>query len=306
MRGSVYYQVTCLVKAVFRAGAKKTERIDPDHPHYRCVASYQTMATYRRVWENFGHYLREHWGVKDFERVNAEHVEAYIEYKVEYYPTKQYAEKLVSALGKLEIALERFSASVHDEPKRYDFSVRQTILNEARRLDLVVDGYHNRVYEDPDSIIGAMSKYEHRLAAKIQNEGGARSEAVTLIRPAQLLGIERDTITDKEVGVIWTKEKGGKEGKVFVSIRTYSELTDYIDTHGKFSIRYGAYADDIRTTCGKLGIKPHGSHGFRWTFAQRRILIYQDHGYTYEQALQGVSWEMKHGRADISTHYLGG
>ena len=46
-------------------------------------------------------------------------------------------------------------------------------------------------------------------------------------------------------------------------------------------------------------------HGFRWTFAQNRVREYQNNGYTYEQALQGVSWEMKHYRASITEHYLG-
>lgn len=264
------------------------------------------MATYRRVWENFGNYLREHWRLKDFEAVGTEHIEAYIEYKIEYYPTRQYAEKLVSALGKLEIALTRFSKAVREEPKCYDFSIRHAILHKVRRLDLVADGYHNRVYADPVKIIENLSVPAHRLAATIQNEGGARSEGVTLIRHQQLLGFKIDPITNKTVGVIWTKEKGGKEGEVFVGVSTYRQLAKYIEQHGLFRIRYQAYADDIRSTCLGLGIKPHGSHGFRWTFAQWRIRVYQEYGYSYEQALQGVSWEMKHGRASISTHYLGG
>ncbi len=37
----------------------------------------------------------------------------------------------------------------------------------------------------------------------------------------------------------------------------------------------------------------------------QRLLI-QKHGYSYEQALQGVSWEMKHYRANITERYLGG
>jgi len=54
----------------------------------------------------------------------------------------------------------------------------------------------------------------------------------------------------------------------------------------------------------KLKIKPESSHGSRWTFVQNRIRAYQDKGYSYEQTLQGVSWEMKHYRASISEHYL--
>ena len=109
------------------------------------------------------------------------------------------------------------------------------------------------------------------------------------------------------MGVIETKEKGGKVGDVFISIKTYETLQNFFlqnDT-SYFKISYQEYIDDIKTTCQKLNIPHHGSHGFRWTFAQNRVREYQNHGYTYEQALQGVSWEMKHYRASITEHYLG-
>ena len=94
--------------------------------------------------------------------------------------------------------------------------------------------------------------------------------------------------------------------KVLISSRTYGKLQKYIQENRRFKIDYQAYADDIRQICLRLGITPHGSHGFRWTFAQTRVRAYQDAGYSYEQALQGVSWEMKHVRANITEHYLGG
>ena len=94
---------------------------------------------------------------------------------------------------------------------------------------------------------------------------------------------------------------------MFISTKTYETLQNFFlqnDT-SYFKISYQEYIDDIKTTCQKLNIPHHGSHGFRWTFAQNRVREYQNHGYTYEQALQGVSWEMKHYRASITEHYLG-
>ncbi len=304
MRGSVYYQTAQLTKAIFVEGAKKEERTDPEHPYYQCVAAYKTMETYRNVWNNLGNYLKEHWNLKDFERITAEHIEAYFEYKVEYYPSKQYVEKLSSALGKLEIALTRFSEQKYSLGKRYDFQVRQNVLNSARKLKKVADGYHNRVYQDPHLIIGNLQDEKHKIAASIQLHGGARSEAVTFIKKEQLRGIRIDEIANTEAGVLFTKEKGGKEGDVLVDLETYHWLEKYFQNAQQFRLNYQAYADDLRNTCKKLGIKPEGTHGFRWTFAQNRIRAYQDKGYAYEQALQGVSWEMKHYRASISEHYL--
>lgn len=306
MRGSVYYQTAQLSKAIFVEGVKKEDRINPDHDDYQCIASYKTMETYRNVWNNLGHYLREHWKLKDFERITAEHIEAYFEYKLEYYPSKQYVEKLSSALGKLEIALERYKEDKYlDLTKKYNFNIRQNVLNSVRKLNKVADGYHNRVYNDPHLIIQHLKEEKHQIAASIQLHGGARSEAVTFIKREQLREIHVDGITNQLVGVLFTKEKGGKEGDVLIDLRTYKWLEEYFQYNQQFRFNYQAYADDIRTTCKMWGIKPEGTHGFRWTFAQNRIRAYQDKGYSYEQALQGVSWEMKHYRASISEHYLG-
>jgi integrase len=265
------------------------------------------MESYRNVWNNFFNYLQEHFKLKNCELITDEHIKSYIEYKIEYYPSKQYLEKIISALGKLEIALNRYSKEKYQFPIIYDFKIRQELLNNARDLKLVANNYHNRVYDNPHLIIENLSNPKHQLAATIQLEGGARSEGVTLIKKEQLKAIKIDEITQKSVGVIETKEKGGKVGDVFISTKTYETLQNFFlqnDT-SYFKISYQEYIDDIKTTCQKLNIPHHGSHGFRWTFAQNRVREYQNHGYTYEQALQGVSWEMKHYRASITEHYLG-
>lgn len=309
MRGSVYYQTSQLVKVIFVEGAKKIDRINPKHPHYKCIASFNTMETYRKVWNNLFNYLYEHWKLKNCELITDEHTQSYFEYKIEYYPSKQYAEKLNSALGKLETALNKYSQIKYKdsdkEPIIYDFKKRQEVLNNARDLKKVAKNYINRVYQNPHVIIDNLSSHEHKIAASIQLYGGARSEAITYIHEHQLVGYKMDKITQIDTYIIWTKEKGGKEGPIHLPKNIYNQLEEYIINNGKFKIEYQKYADDIRQTCLFLNIEPKGSHGFRWTFAQNRVREYQKHEYSYEQALQGVSWEMKHFRASITEHYLG-
>lgn len=307
MRGSVYYQTAELTKLIFIEGAKKINRVNPEHPHYNCIASYNTMDTYRTVWNNFFNYLKEHFKLKNCELITSEHIKAYVEYKIEYYPSKQYLEKITAALGKLEFALNRYSQLKYDNPITYDFKIRQELLNQARDYRLVANNYNNRVYDNPLDIISLLSTQEHKIAALIQLEGGARAEGVTLIKHEQLKWYRKDDITGKEVGVIETKEKGGKVGDILLSVPTYDLLGEYFYENcvKSFKIKYQEYVNDIKQACLKLNIKHHGSHGFRWTFAQNRVREYQRHGYTYEQALQGVSWEMKHFRASITEHYLG-
>lgn len=305
MRGSVYYLSAELIKILMVEGAKKTERIDPNHPNFQKIASYGTAKTYRAVWENFFHYLREHWSVKDPEIITSDMVASYMDYKVSYHPSKQYLEKISAAIGKLEIALKNYTKNKYGEAKEYDFSIRQFILNEARNLDLVADNYHNRAYDNPDLVIESLSNDLFRLGSKIQLSGGCRQEGISCIKIDQLHGIRFDSITGMDKGILFTKEKGGKEGNVFISLEIYEELLEYITVHKHFKIDRQKYSTDIRETCKKLGIPAEGSHAFRWNFAKRRMMEYARAGYTYEQSLQAVSWEMKHNRANITEHYLG-
>lgn len=305
MRGSIYYQTADLTKVIFVEGAKKEERVDPIHPNFQCVASFKTMETYRSVWNNFGFYIKQYWSIKDFEEITGEHVEAYMLFKLEDYPSRSYLSKISSALGKLEVALKRYTLKKYGEPRHYDFQMRQLHLTMAKSLNWVYDGYRNRVYTNPYALIASMTNPLHTIGASIQLQGGARAEGICLIKAEQLHGYKIDNISGKEVGVIETKEKGGKIGDILVNIETYQQIEAIIKRDGKFKINYKAYAEEIRKVCNDHGVPCESSHAFRWTYAQRRVREYQKAGYSYEEALQGVSWEMKHFRSSITEHYLG-
>ena len=305
MRGSVYYQSSQLVKQIFVEGAKKEDKINLNHEHYQVVSSYKSMETYRNIWNNFFNYLLEHWKIKDFEKIESEHIAAYMDYKIEYYPSKQYLEKISAALGKLEIALKLFSKNVSKLEKDYDFSIRQKMLDNARDLKQVANNYHNRAYSNPNFLILNLKDSMHKVAATMQLEGGARLEGVALIKAEQLLGTKVDSITNKEVGIVLTKEKGGKEGEVLVSLDTYTDLESYILEYNKFKINRQKYYNDIKQAAIASNETPEASHGLRWNFAKRRMFEYGKAGYSYEECLQQVSYEMKHNRASITNHYLG-
>ncbi len=304
MRGSVYYQSSQLVKQIFVEGAKKEDKINLNHEHYQVVSSYKSMETYRYIWNNFFNYLLEHWKIKDFEKIESEHIAAYMDYKIEYYPSKQYLEKISAALGKLEIALKLFSKNVSKLEKDYDFSIRQKMLDNARDLKQVANNYHNRAYSNPNFLILNLKDSMHKVAATMQLEGGARLEGVALIKAEQLLGTKVDSITNKEVGIVLTKEKGGKEGEVLVSLDTYTDLESYILEYNKFKINRQKYYNDLKQAAIASNETPEASHGLRWNFAKRRMFEYGKAGYSYEDCLQQVSYEMKHNRASITNHYL--
>lgn len=263
------------------------------------------MESYRSIWNNFFNYLKEHWNIKDFEQIESQHIQAYMDYKVEYYPSKQYLEKISAALSKLEIALQKFTKEIHGIEKKYDFSIRQTILDEARDLKFVANNYHNRAYINPTLLIQNLQNPLHKLAATIQYEGGARIEGVAFIKPEQVLGTKLDSITSIQKGIIFTKEKGGKAGEVLISLYTYNELQNYLFQNPKFKINRQAYYQDIKQAALLTFEVAEGSHGLRWNFAKRRMFEYAQAGYSYGESLQQVSYEMKHNRANITEHYLG-
>ena len=263
------------------------------------------MESYRSIWNNFFNYLKEHWNIKDFEKIKSKHIQAYMDYKIEYYPSKQYLKKISASLGKLEIALELFTKNIHGKNKDYDFSIRQTILDEAKDLKYVANNYHNRAYNNPEILIQNLSNPIHKLAAKIQYEGGARIEGVALIKQNQLIGTKLDKITNTKKGIIFTKEKGGKEGDVLVSTDTYNQLLSYFTNNKNFKINHQSYYEDIKQSAHISNEIPEASHGLRWNFAKRRMLEYAQAEYSYHDSLQEVSYEMKHNRASITQHYLG-
>ena len=101
-----------------------------------------------------------------------------------------------------------------------------------------------------------------------------------------------------------TKEKGGKSGEVLVSIDTYTNLKSYILEYDKFKINRQKYYNDIKQAAIASNETQEASHGLRWNFAKRRMFEYGKAGYSYEECLQQVSYEMKHNRASITQHYL--
>ena len=129
-----------------------------------------------------------------------------------------------------------------------------------------------------------------------------------MIKKEQLKGISVDKVSNKEIALIETKEKGGFTKNVQVSVETYNLLENYYLANNIkiFKVKYQAYVNDIKNSCDDLNLEYHSSHGYRWSFAQNRIREYQMYDFSYEQALQGVSSEMKHHRSDITEYYLGG
>jgi hypothetical protein len=337
MRGSIFYQTGELAKVLFTPGMSKIEQKQMGY-----VANAKTLETYREVWNELGIFTKEMYGIKDLQKLNGEHIGAYMIAKSNQNITEQRLELISSAIGKLEVALTKFYDKIDlgtpSEHRTYDFSVRKNILNGAREQLLVKETSDEptfaRNYENPKALIEAIIDEKHQLAAWIQYESGARLEAVLRIDKSmniktsklkdnnledidnkiidgiysqvnQMQGIKLDSFDNVEKGQLFTVEKGGKPGIVQISVSTYLKLQKFLEVDGVFEINVNHYRRALIGAANETSQQYNGTHGLRWNFAQKRFRELQILGnLTYEQALQQVSWEMKHERAEITEHYL--
>lgn len=331
MRGAVYYQTGVLAKLLFAEGMSKVDQKKSGN-----LANANTLKAYREVWNELGNFLKHEQKLSDFQKIESQHIEVYFRHKIINGISEQRAELISSAIGKLQLALEK-ACLKFESNYVYDFSIRQYILDDAKELGLLKKGSKSkdfsRACSNSTSLIRAIETKAHQLAAKIQLEGGCRVEAVTRIDKEmrvktrklennsleekvqivgvegeysivpQLQGIRQDEWTKQEKGYLLTVEKGGKPGLVALNLVTYKELEDILRKEGVFKIDYYSYLKSLKVASQKTAQKYQGSHGLRWNFAQNRLAELQKYSLSYREARQVVSWEMKHFREDITGHY---
>jgi len=269
------------------------------------IYSYATAQTYKDVWHQFGHFAKDILGVRDLEVLRSEHVCSFLESRITGGVKHRTFQKEVAALGKFEKAFNQFAVNT-GSGKVYDFKSKfESVRKEA--TEVLERASETKAYQNPQLLISILENKIHKLIAKIQLEGGARIYEASLIYGDQLDGLTVDKLTGKDVGLIRldpSDTKGGKGRTISVASDTYLKLRGYIEKHQKFSVNPNYYRKDLKNMAKITRQKYNGSHGLRWNFAQKRFLELQKSGFTFEQCLQQVSWDMGHERADITLHYL--
>lgn len=341
MRGTIEYQTGKLSDIIYHPGLSKSMQKQTGE-----LANDETIQTYREIWNQLGNDTYHNFGIKNMQALSGDHIMSFMMKKVFQGVSEQYLEIISSSIGKLEQALRMLHKKFIAERDTYgtkthyvyDFSIRQSILNDARKYKLVIetsdDPNFSRVYKNPKALINAIEDPAYRLAAKIQYESGARLEGVVRIdeymnvqtrklkdntltdsidyhqiddiysNVPQLQGHEYDVYEACEKGRVFDVEKGGKPGILLVSIETYQELKHHLQIHSKFIIDKNKYRQTLKKATKMTHQTYNGSHGLRWNYAQERFFKIQViGGLTYHQALQDVSWAMKHERASVTEHY---
>jgi len=326
MRGTVNWQINTIFKesGIFRPGESKHESKEAAREalsqqgvsatssriaSQTGIYSYRTAEVYKDTWHSLGQFCKDNFGLKDMSRINSEHVQAYLEYKVEQGVSYKTFQRECAAIGKFETALQSFInkyADVKYQLEQRDVNFREAIETVKETAKEVLNReLCERGYVDAKEVIANIRNESAQLAANIQLEGGARISEATWIKESQLKGYIVDKVTGEEKGVIHLDNtKGGKERDIFVNKETYQQLERYIKENNEFRISKSTYAKQVSDAAQRCGEQVKDTHSFRYNFAQSRYNQYLEAGYTHEQSLQGVSWEMGHERADITLHYL--
>ena len=296
MRGNISYQVHEVFKSIIRFGESKHEakeiareagaRTWHELGKNLDIYSYSSADSYRDVAKEAFSYIKQNFGVKDITKIQSEHIQSYLEHKIEENIKYSSFSKYAAALEKLEVALSKYTG------KEYNFD-----LTEVRELaqQILQKTEQHRAYENPQKIVNAIENNVYKTIAQAQLESGARVSELNHLKLSQF----------KEQ-TIQVQGKGGKIRYLELSEKTYSDLKAIVlsSENQKLTFNTNSYRNELKAACKATNQEYQGTHGLRWSYAQSKFNELQQQGKTYEQALSIVSQLLGHNRSDITEHYL--
>lgn len=263
-----------------------------------CVPSDATAKTYVSTWSQLGEYAREECGVRTFAQLTAEHVEKYIENKIDQGNDRSTLEKELAAIGKLASTLEKAT-----DGRSFD-TLRQGVENmRADVYECPENRLADRAYADPRSIVEKLPPGQIGLAGRLIQESGCRIAEGCRLSEAQLRGIGIDKHTGRETGRIEVIGKGGNRYTVSLSPGLYNDIQQELAANGRIDVNQNHLRSAVRAIAGPEYAQ-RGIHGLRYNYAQARLRVLQEHGMSRDVAKAVVSEEMGHHRSSITEVYL--
>ena len=304
MRGNINYQVHQVFKEIIAFGQSKheakaearSEGAQTWHDIGKNIGiySYATADQYRDIAKDLMNYVKQEFHVKDIEKLSSEHIQSFLESKIAEGVRYSTFQKYAAALEKLEVALNQYAQS-HSTGNQYSFDIKDVRQQASEVLER---SQVTRAYEDPKVLIENIQNSDYKIIAQAQYEGG--------FRISELNHLSEKNFKDNNTFQV-ISGKGGKDREVPLSKETYQalkSLLDKADTDGKYKFDMNDYRNTLKEAAQASNQEYTGSHGLRWNFAQEKFMELQQHGRTYEQALQEVSHLLGHERPDITEHYL--
>ncbi len=306
MKGSIKSQVYYLIKQLDGIGKSKKEIRNQSEEYGQngrkvspLIHSYKYQNDIKNTAKQLMIFAKENYQVKNCELISNDILENFIKQKVNSGLTYRTISTYIGHLQKISLGLKNIANAKGKPYKAFDENGLKTVSN-FKQKNAKKSKYINRSYINVDRIISNLENFEHILVAKMQLESGVRATEALRFRPDQL----------KNNNQIEVKIKGGNTILVTVSDTIYNTIEQKIihaiaNKEIGFKVEYYKYYKDLKRAVKASGETWTGTHGMRYTYAQRRINELANDGIDFEKAQLIVSKEMGHKRAKITSHYLG-
>ena len=293
------------------------------------IYSYSTYSTYKEVVAKFADFLESEYNIrfeKDFRELNTDEICACIDHYFEVQKNEEHLAK--KTLEKHVSALYKIVGFINPEVREY-FNAD----NRAKWRDGVEKQDCDR-YNNPGRIIENLHKISEtsEAIAQLQRLTGAR-----------IGDVKKIVIDEENMKVYIPRSKGGRDRSIyfdyfkddFQKVKEYKEILDRALEEKRFSdIRKEEYYNALKKACKKAGEPYHGSHAFRYEWAQERyevlkelprieqadyyLRILEERGLPTKDIIEAmenarekdafaeaiISEELGHSRLDISREYL--
>jgi len=265
----VKHLLISVVKVMFNEGKTKSKHIvfQENYEKYErreshLIHSYSTYQSYKTTAAKFADFMKQEYGIKyekDFMELTAEEL---------YVCVNRYFEKQKEA-GLAQNTLERHISCLNKILPPVNPGIKEYFSpeNRERWRDCVSAATCDR-YNNPDRIVENLKKIDETSAAiaELQRLTGAR-----------IGDIKKLQIDEENQRVYIPRSKGGRDRFVyfdrfqedFEKVKQYKEIVDKALEERRFSdIRQNQYYEDLKKACRQSHEPYHGSHAFRYEFAQ--------------------------------------
>jgi site-specific recombinase XerD len=308
VRGSPLYQAKTVLSVISAIGQSKHDaKIQARNQGAQTwhqvgkqlgIHSYSTMTKYVSVAKNLLLFTRSEFGVRDITKLESQHIQAFLEQKINDGVKYSTYQGIQAGIEKLEKALNCYSEQ-HGLGKEYSF--REAIDNVKEIAKEVLDhSIKSGAFFSPKNVIDNIQDRTFQILANAQYSAGLRLSELNMLKPEQF--------KQNNIFVV-VKSKGGLTREVqFRDKKAYQEFKNLalnnLNEDGKFSFNKNAYRLAVAQSAKQLNEKYTADHSFRHNYAQERFSQLLSQGKTELEAKLQISQELGHSRPDIVDHYL--
>jgi len=267
--GSMKYQVESVLNVINYIGQSKHEAKKKIGGSNKVTGIY-SIKYFRKVLGScilFAQYARREFGVKSIFDLKPEHHAAYIHWLQGQRVTNGYLTNVESHLLKLQTAMRLISEKNHRKPVTF----MQERLIDWRKKEMPKDRSYTQ--EEIDKLESHMSK-RVATAMRLSVNLGFRTVTICNIRVEHVV-----TQEDGSLRIEIPDGKGITKGGRFLYLNVPSsyvpELLDLIKNKGPkdkiLPLKENTLRQGLKRACEASGVESAGFHGFRHTYARRRL-----------------------------------